>query len=181
MYVIDPKATKVFKTIPVESSLHPSNQRYLVVAKGQLCSFCWYLCCIRDRVAFLLYSLDEKHGPWVPMMSLTFMILFMSSDSCFCINAKCFDDKYPYVCVVYAEHCLEPSAGQSPAKHKLLEVASLDLQLGIFLIRGNDESVRSKIIRFVTDMMWPPPVWFWPDTYSASAQFFLFLPWNLTM
>lgn len=51
-----------------------------------------------------------------------------------------------------------------------MEAASVALQLGIFFIRGNNESVRSNIIGFVTDMMWPPPAWFWLDTYSATGD-----------
>ncbi|XP_021734114.1 uncharacterized protein LOC110700837 [Chenopodium quinoa] len=160
-YLIDGHNMRIVDTISEELSYpYASKQRrkLLVESFGEL-----YLI-VRGPWDFRVYKLHEGHRTWYKVNNIGDRILFVSFDSCFFVQAKDFPGCRGN-CVVFPKNCFPLYSGGYDPDYELFKGERNHLTIGVFYLDEN----RCKLLSSypsLSELFWPPPSWFCPDTYS---------------
>jgi len=145
-----------------------SLRHHVMESGGELYLIVWdyYHSTLSSDEAFGVYKLHEGQRKWVSVGRFDYDVLFVSPEWCFLFfmnNPVTFSGK----AIVYCSRCFG-NANDVRSSCSLFRGYNINLGLHLVLRELNDHySVLRYFDRDMANMLWLPPTWFWPDTFSS--------------
>lgn len=147
-----------------------SLNHHLLDSNGELYLIVWDYSWWKNSsdAPFEVYKLNKGQRKWVCVKNFGGGMLFVSPDWSFvAFNHYRISGK----AIVYSSRCLS-SSDEVPASYSLFQARSIDLG-GFHLLheeKRDRDLVPTSVYKDMANMMWPPPTWFLPDTFSSTRD-----------